>query len=290
MFEIRYFGGFKLKKILTTITSILILPLVIGCSKNSTGQKSISKNLNANKVTTNYYQDLSKADKKKLTFKFKEAQDETKDNYADAVYVLSVKITNKTNKNVKFDKSKFIIFLSEQVKVTSDKSGILTVKPGQTKSINQLFENVPEQTLVDANGYFIYLNQDNKLASANFGDNSNKTDQDTESTNDSNSNASSSTTDNNQQQNNNQQTDNSNQNNIPTSDEALAKLKACSAPGWDTSDLTPSRGNNCWRFVSDMGLEWDSFDNGYVKGPGDPEPVPAVPYSEQEQDSDDSDD
>jgi len=269
-----------MKKVLTIGTSILFILLATGCSntKKITSVKSASA-----QTVSIYYQDLSKTDKKKLKFKFSEAQDETADNYADPVYVISVKITNKTNKTVKFDKSKFLVFTTEQTKFTSNKTGILTLKPGQSKSINQLIEGVAEQSLVGGGSYFIYLNKDNKLAEANFAKppmkNSKK--QTASSTV-----AKSTGTDNTQSSQGNDQS--SNQGNYPTESEALATLKAAFNDNFDTSKLTPTRGNSAWLFDDNNGQSWAVFDNGSIKAPGDPEPV--FPSSDNDSDtSDDSD-
>lgn len=157
-----------MKRLLTTFIGFLILLLITGCGKSKINSTSAMDNTVKKAVVTKYYQNLSSTDKKLVKFKFSEDQDETEDNYADPVYVISVKITNKSNKIIKFDKSKFLIYVSEQTKFPSNKQGILALKPGQTKSINQLIENVAEQALVGGGSYFIYLNTSNKLAAADF--------------------------------------------------------------------------------------------------------------------------
>jgi len=261
-----------MKKGLAVITSILLILLITGCSKKPLSSKSTITS-SQQQIVTKYYQNLSNADKKKLKFKFREDQDETKDNYADMVYDISVKITNNTDKIVKFDKSKFLVFSTEQTKFPATKTGILTLKPGQTKEVNQLIDGVGEQSLIGGGSYFIYLNKNNKLAEANFTKQSAKEEQKNQSdtSNDTNNDASSSNSDNNQQQ---TQTSNTDQSNIPTEGQALARLKQ-GASDWDTSDLTAVRGqnNDCWVFNDSKGLQWLAYDNGMLKGPGDPHPI-----------------
>lgn len=152
-------------KLFLPVIAVMIL-LLTACSSS----KSVEKKTNINKEKTEsvFYDSLNSKAKKDLKFKFSESQDETKDNTADPVYVVSMKVTNNTKKNIKFDKSKFLIFVSEQTKFQSAKSGILTLKPGKSAEVHQLFENVAEQALVGGGSQFIYLNKDNKLADANF--------------------------------------------------------------------------------------------------------------------------
>lgn len=142
--------------------------LLSGCTTNSSSQKesNSSSKTSTRTVKTSYFQNLSSSAKRDVKFTFKLNQDDTEDNTADPVYVVSATIKNNTNKNIKFDQSKFICVLPSN-KIISDKTGTLTIKAGETKSINQLFQKMPEQgTLGD--GYIEYLNSDNKLAYTNF--------------------------------------------------------------------------------------------------------------------------
>lgn len=138
-----------------TLSVILLALLLVGCANNSNSQKE-----------SIYYQDLSSDNKTSVKFTFKINQDDTEDNTADPVYVVSANIKNSTNKNIKFDRSKFICVLPSN-KLLSNKSGILTVKSGKSKNISQLFEKMPEQGTLGS-GYIEYLNSDNKLAYTNF--------------------------------------------------------------------------------------------------------------------------
>lgn len=254
------------------------LLVIAGCSSNQAGKTvhggSISKQ-SVTKVKKVFYDELSKKDKRNMKFKFTEAEDETADNFADPVYVLSMKVTNKTKKVVKFDKSKFIVYTSPQTKFQSVKSGTLVVKPGQTKKIHQLFEGVAEQSLVGSGSEFIYLNKDNRLAAANFtkgtlGTKSDKDDSDTSDTDDSDTSDTSDT----------DTTDTDDDSEYPplTLEQAKQQLlngfsDAQSFGGSTIDELTPSRGTRAWSFISEYGEAWVSYDDGGVKGPGDHEEV-----------------
>ncbi|WP_125768267.1 hypothetical protein [Companilactobacillus furfuricola] len=148
------------------IVSALALLVLGGCSTTS-NQTQTSKNnqSKASKVSseTKYYQNLNKEDKQDLSFKFKQDRDETTEDYADPVYVLSMTVKNKSDKTVKFDKSKFIFMHDKTYKINSSQSGTLVLKPNQTKTINQLFENIGEQALVGQDAKVVYLNSNNKL-------------------------------------------------------------------------------------------------------------------------------
>ncbi|MCT4399086.1 hypothetical protein EFN70_10755 [Pediococcus ethanolidurans] len=154
-----------MKKSLILSATMLTL-LLSGCTTNSSSQKESSSKTSTRTVKTSYFQNLSNSAKRNVKFTFKLNQDDTEDNTADPVYVVSATIKNSTNKNIKFDQSKFICVLPSN-KIISDKTGTLTIKAGETNSINQLFQKMPEQgTLGDS--YIEYLNSDNKLAYTKF--------------------------------------------------------------------------------------------------------------------------
>lgn len=291
------------KGIFIPILAFFLL-VIAGCSSNQAGKTvhggSISKQ-SVTKVKKVFYDELSKKDKRNMKFKFTEAEDETADNFADPVYVLSMKVTNKTKKVVKFDKSKFIVYTSPQTKFQSVKSGTLVVKPGQTKKIHQLFEGVAEQSLVGSGSEFIYLNKDNRLAAANFtkgtlGTQSDKDDSDTSDTDDSDTSDTSDTddtdydTDESDSDYDSDDTDydSSDTDTTDTDDDSeyppltLEQAKqqllngfsdAQSFGGSTIDELTPSRGTRPWSFISEYGEAWVSYDDGGVKGPGDHEEV-----------------
>lgn len=121
-----------------------------------------------------------------MKFSFKADKDETNVGPGTSEYVLSMKVANKTKKNVKFDQSKFILISSGQHDQNSSTTGTLTVKPGQTKNINQLFENVGGQGLIGPDNEIIYLNKDNKVGTIQIDKATSSDDQTSNSTTDEN--------------------------------------------------------------------------------------------------------
>ncbi|MCT3291217.1 hypothetical protein JH395_16050 (plasmid) [Lactiplantibacillus plantarum] len=279
-----------MKKSLILSATMLTL-LLSGCTTNSSSQKESSSKTSTRTVKTSYFQNLSNSAKRNVKFTFKLNQDDTEDNTADPVYVVSATIKNSTNKNIKFDQSKFICVLPSN-KIISDKTGTLTIKAGETKSINQLFQKMPEQgTLGD--GYIEYLNSDNKLAYTKFTHNiassNNLTEQklitqnkDTtaNSTNDDmDSSESSSSVE-------NSSSSESSSSQSTTSSTALTESQAKEIlrnwaksrgnvddnfGGTSLDDLNASEGDNgSWSFVNDDGLSWGVSYTGKIHAPGDP--------------------
>lgn len=148
--------------------SVLLLGMVLtGCSSSKNDKSSASSsNVSAKKSEATYYQDLSRVEQKKVKFSFKVDQDETQDNSKGSMFLVSMKVKNNSNQNIKFNKSKFVL-LSDNKKVVSNKKGILKLKVGQKVELNELFTGVPEE-LLNGGGNIIYLNQNNKIASNNF--------------------------------------------------------------------------------------------------------------------------
>ncbi|MGA3272657.1 hypothetical protein [Lactiplantibacillus pentosus] len=279
-----------MKKSLILSATMLTL-LLSGCTTNSSSQKESSSKTSTRTVKTSYFQNLSNSAKRNVKFTFKLNQDDTEDNTADPVYVVSATIKNSTNKNIKFDQSKFICVLPSN-KIISDKTGTLTIKAGETKSINQLFQKMPEQgTLGD--GYIEYLNSDNKLAytkfTYNIASSNNLTEQilitqnkDTtaNSTNDDmDSSESSSSVE-------NSSSSESSSSQSTTSSTALTESQAKEIlrnwaksrgngddnfGGTSLDDLNASEGDNgSWSFVNDDGLSWGVSSTGKIHAPGDP--------------------
>jgi outer membrane murein-binding lipoprotein Lpp len=150
-----------MKKLLWFV-GFLSIVLLAGCSSNNESKSSNAEN-SEKTVSSVFYQNLSNKDKKQMKFTFKADKDETNVGPGTSEYVLSMKVTNNTKKNVKFDQSKFILISSGQHNQNSSTTGTLTIKPGQTKNINQLFENVGGQGLIGPDNEIIYLNKDNKV-------------------------------------------------------------------------------------------------------------------------------
>ncbi|AYP98393.1 hypothetical protein DVR01_02970 [Limosilactobacillus fermentum] len=267
--------------------------LLSGCTTNSSSQKetSSSSKTSTRTIKTIYFQNLSNSAKRNVKFTFKLDQDDTEVNTADPVYVVSATIKNNTNKNIKFDQSKFICVLPSN-KIISDKTGTLTIKAGETKSINQLFQKMPEQgTLGD--GYIEYLNSDNKLAYTKFTHNiassnnlteqklitqnkettANSTNDDTDSSESSSSVENSSSSESSSTQ-------------STTSSTALTESQARQILGnWGKSqgngdddfggtsldDLHALEGDNgSWSFITDDGQSWGVSSTGKIHAPGDP--------------------
>lgn len=212
---------------------------LVSCGNNSVAKNS--SNVSTPKVEKIFYENLNSKDKKKMVFKFKENQDETRDNTADTVYIVSMKVKNQTKKSVKFDKSKFLIFVNEQVKFKSSKKGILNIKPGKSVTIHQLFENIPEQALVGGGSQFIYLNKNNKLSDANFAiKNKNdvvKNDNNQDNTSNSNTSSYTNSNDTNNGETSNTSSDDTADNQVATGDDYDDSNPT---KGWDESNLDPN--------------------------------------------------
>lgn len=156
----------KHKSLLTWSAVGLCLLTLAGCSSHQ--QSAPKATHHTEKAATVYYQNLGQADKNKVKFEFSLSQDETK-NSTDPVYMVSMKIKNNSSKVIKFHKDKFVYVLPKD-KVLSSNHDTLTVQPGKTESVDQLFDNVPEDG-TRGDGIIEYLNSANKLAYAKFENN-----------------------------------------------------------------------------------------------------------------------
>lgn len=280
-----------MKKSLILSATMLTL-LLSGCTTNSSNQKesSSSSKTSTRTVKTSYFQNLSNSAKRNVKFTFKLNQDDTEDNTADPVYVVSATIKNNTNKNIKFDQSKFICVLPSN-KIISDKTGTLTIKAGETKSINQLFQKMPEQgTLGD--GYIEYLNSDNKLAYTKFTHNiassNNLTEQKlitqnknttANSANDDMDSSESGSSVENSSSSDSSSTQSTTSSTALTESQARQILKnwvdseggADNFGGYSLDELETIKGENGnWSFVNDDGLAWGVSSTGKIHAPGDP--------------------
>ncbi|MFC6176957.1 hypothetical protein ACFQAV_08900 [Companilactobacillus huachuanensis] len=267
-----------MRKVSIIVPTLLLGIILTGCSFSSGKLTNTStKGPATAKIATSYYQSLSKADKKKIKFKFAKDKDETKDNQVGETFVISVKITNDSEKIVKFDKSKFVLFESETHKIPATKTGIASVKPGKSITINQLIENVGDQALVGNDSYFIYMNMDNKLAKtltvaslAKPQDNNDDSSEDTQQTSDTDT----SSDDNQQEQNdNNNQQSQSNTSMITDPRVAYQQLVKANPnmPSYD--EMTVTRGEIAWGYSDSYGESWAVYDDGRVKFPGNSEPI-----------------
>lgn len=280
-----------MKKSLILSATMLTL-LLGGCTTNSSSnqkESSSSPKSSTRTVKTSYFQNLSNSAKRNVKFTFKLNQDDTEDNTAGPVYVVSATIKNSTNKNIKFDQSKFICVLPSN-KIISDKTGTLTIKAGETKSINQLFQKMPEQGTL-GEGYIEYLNSDNKLAYTKFTHNiassNNLTEQklitqnkDTtaNSTNDDTDSSESSSSVENSSSSESSSTQSTTSSTALTESQARQVLKNWADSdnsddfgGYPLDELEAIKGENGnWSFVNDNGLSWGVSSTGKIHAPGDP--------------------
>ncbi|AVK63388.1 hypothetical protein C5Z26_04400 [Lactobacillus sp. CBA3606] len=292
----------KFELVVMVIGSVLLL---VGCSFKRSGALMTKKTATktAAKTETVYYQNLTKADKAKVNFKFKLDQDETKDNYADPVYVVSMKVTNRSKKTIKFNRTKFVFILNDDKKL-SKKRGVLKVKAGQTESVDQLFTTIPEQSTL-GDGIIEYLNKTNKLAYADFkngvakssnlknkkliaanksvsgySDEETATDSSTDSDDDSSTTtdeASSSETSTGTRGTADSSSSSASSSTGLTEDQAKAALTAAFPDGGDfggysMDELKIDQGSTGgWTFVTPEGLCWIVRADGTVKAPGDPQ-------------------
>lgn len=139
-----------MKKILTILTGITLIFLTLGCSR-----KDNSTIPNNPQPVTESYQNLNPADKKKVSFKFNNQTDSTDPN--DPTHSISATITNKTDKIVKISKEKLALWSANGYRLPSTKD--ITLQPGQTKKIHDLFKNVAEDTLITTKSAIHYGKQ-----------------------------------------------------------------------------------------------------------------------------------
>lgn len=123
-------------------------------------------------TTTLNYNKLSKADQKKVSFKFKAAKTDAN----AAGYKVDMTVQNQSNHTVRFDPADFSISVpSEKAgnsKVESNVEGKLIVNKGKKATVKALFANVDEAYFTGA-GEFFYANKQFPLAysyQANVGD------------------------------------------------------------------------------------------------------------------------
>lgn len=133
-----------------------LLLISAGCANKADADKSTS-NVKATETTekTVDYTSLSQSEKNELTFLFTRSSQ-------DPVSV-DLKIINRTNKNISFINSDFILLHTKSDKVRADKDGDSTISSNSTKTVKNLFEDV-ELSEFQTVGLFVYKNEDNELA------------------------------------------------------------------------------------------------------------------------------
>lgn len=158
-----------MKKCISLFLTTLCFFIVLGCSQKSSSRQPNSTNYQHQEKTFSY-QELSKKQKEKIRFSFNVYDDESnkKNNVAaGGVSIVDMKIKNSSNYNVKFDLSKFLISGTENSNnILSNQKKIIKIKPGENKSVSELFSNVADQHFVGA-GFICYLNNNNKIAYIN---------------------------------------------------------------------------------------------------------------------------
>jgi len=251
-----------MKKTFILLTGLLLLLGASGCSNTAKPTHQSSPVQTSHKqAKPTYYQNLKKVDQKKVKFNFKADQN-------DYGYFISGKITNKTNKTIQFNRSKFALQLTDN-EVPAVLTGTLTLKPNQTKKLPGLFQKQNINELAQTNGFVTY-NHKFKLASTRStltnGDLNNLS-----QTNDTSANQDNNTDKQNESDDSsNSQTTTANNNSIKTTEvtEAQARQELADSGYGDTSDLTAEREDGYWNLYNGLG-SWIVYDNGDVSYPGD---------------------
>ncbi|WP_338215366.1 hypothetical protein [Companilactobacillus muriivasis] len=249
-----------MKKTFILLTGLLLLLGASGCSNTAKTTQPTPVKTSRKQAKPTYYQNLTKADQKKVKFNFKADQN-------DYGYFISAKITNKTTKTIKFNRSKFALqFMDNEVPAVL--TGTLILKPNQTKKLPGLFQKQNINELAQTNCFVTY-NHKFKLASTRStltNDDLNNLSQTT--------NTSSNQTNNTDKQNesdnaSDSQTAPANNTSTNTTEvtEAQARQKLADSGYGDTSDLTAEREDGYWDLYNGLG-SWIVYDNGYISYPG----------------------
>ncbi|GAF41591.1 hypothetical protein FC83_GL002603 [Agrilactobacillus composti DSM 18527 = JCM 14202] len=160
-----------MKKLVSFLVVCLVLPLT-ACQQNNksnpASSTATSKSMRTSSAATMAYSDLSAAQRDKVSFTFKPIYDIASGDGSGntpAPFIIDVTIKNNAKQIVTFDKAKFLMFdeLGKNPTVKSAQSGLLKLKPGETKKIHSLYQNVGSQVFLGT-GAFYYLNTDYKLA------------------------------------------------------------------------------------------------------------------------------
>ncbi|AKP67667.1 hypothetical protein [Companilactobacillus ginsenosidimutans] len=201
-------------KKLIWFVGMLSIVLLAGCSNNNSNSSNDSATKTTKTEEATAYQKLSSNAQKSIKFKVIKGEENSNKNYS-----LSLKIQNKGNKAVKFDKSKFMLTVDGVKKFSSSADGNVTVKAGNYLTVDDLFENVSAEKLDGVKVQIAYLNKDDVVASPKLETSS---DNDTDSNSDD---SAATTQDSNSDQNSGQ--DNSSANAAPdTSNRRIADTNA----------------------------------------------------------------
>lgn len=145
------------------VVGLMSALLLAGCSSNNSSSSNSNGNSSISKSeSSTAYQKLSSNDKKNVEFKV--TKDGSDGDDEDSDFDLSMKITNKTKKTIKFDKSKFNLLINGEKKASSDEKGTLVIKPGEHSTIKEIFEDVSGSILKSSGLTIQYLNGNNVVA------------------------------------------------------------------------------------------------------------------------------
>ena len=250
-----------MRKTFILLTGILLLLGASGCSNTAKSTHQSAPVQTSRKQTKpTYYQNLKKANQKKVKFNFKADQN-------DYGYFISAKVTNKTDKTIRFNRSKFALKFTDN-EVPAVLTGILILKPNQTKKIPGLFQKQNINELAQTNCFITYSHKF-KLASTRSTLSNDDLNNLTQASNTSSNQTNNSDKQNDSDNSNNSQTAPANNNSTNTTEltEAQARQKLADSGYGDTSDLTAERADGAWNFYNGLG-PWIVSDNGDVSYPG----------------------
>lgn len=115
----------------------------------------------AAKTECKTYDNLSKADQKKVGVKYSTTKDGSK-------YDVNAKFENKTNKTVKVNLKDVYIYNKDGSKIKSAKTNTVTLKPKATCDVKKLFTKVSASTLKSKKDCIIYKDAKHKLGTYSF--------------------------------------------------------------------------------------------------------------------------
>ncbi|CAJ1178724.1 hypothetical protein LCR01_14650 [Companilactobacillus crustorum] len=137
------------------VIALGLLLLGTGCNKVTRNRTTGADVTRAKKITN--YVDLSHSEKNEMTFEF------TKSSSDAALVSVSLKVVNRTSKNIEFDGDSFILAHRNASDVMSTRDNKIVIKSNSTKNIKNLFEDV-DATDFQKVGLYCYKNHNNKLA------------------------------------------------------------------------------------------------------------------------------
>ncbi|CAJ1177641.1 hypothetical protein [Companilactobacillus nantensis] len=247
-----------MKKTLFMLMGMFLLLELTGCSKPAKTTNSTHIQSTQKEVVVKNYQYLSNENRRKVNFHFTAT-------LKNSGYTIMTKITNNTKHSIKINQAKFDLQLPDN-EISTKQSGILVIKPKQTKTIQNLFQKLTVNELGQTDTFITYAH-DIKLSATRSmlpAETLNTSEQSTSSNDESN---------NNEDQNpkSDSQIPVENQATSPTNPPAQTKLTEAQARQFfadsgygDTSKSTAERRDDGWYFDGGQVV----YDNGYVLYPG----------------------